>query len=71
MFMRTTNKYMCKNTKVLCRKSQRAFKKFKKDHPEFKILGCSRQLYSTYGTLCVEYIDTETNQCYVNPYIFF
>lgn len=71
MMMKTTNKYIGKHMKMLCRRSKRAFKQFRKEHPKFKILGCSRQIYSTYGTLCVEYIDTETNQCYANPYIFF
>ena len=67
----TTNKWRGKHTKVLCRKSQRAFKAFKKAHPQFIIKSVTRQIYGCYGTLCIKYYNMETQMDYTDPYIFF
>ncbi len=68
--METSNKYKGCNTKVLCRRSHARLKKFRKDHPEVIITRVVRDIYKTYGTLCVSYTDKD-GQTWSDPYVFF
>lgn len=69
--MKTTNKFKGKKLKKICRKSQRAFKKFVRENPNLIVRSVSRQIYKSYGTLCISYKDTINGGEYGGLHIFF
>lgn len=57
----TDNKYNYKSNKykALARKSQKALKDWRKDHPEAKIRKIVRDIYQGYGTIGIDFLRKE------------